>query len=142
MRERCAWLMKNPQHVGLQIAGAVLLASCGIWFTWHQSSDSTWRLVGIVLSLGAGYLFRNIVALVLGRSWFGFPAVLLGLSVRNFIDVDAGNIVVVAALALWVWPVWPFVVLLLLIFVALAPALTAMCTAVSKASGHKLYGGK
>lgn len=135
MRERCAFLLKSPQHIGLQIGGGLLLAGCCIWFVWHATADPTWRLVGSALSAGLGYLFRNVLAVVLGRSWFGLPAVLAGLGVRHFIDVDAGNIVILGALALWVWPVWPFAVLLLLAFAAVAPA-------ISRAGGAKLYGDK
>ncbi len=135
MRQRCARLLKDKQHIALQVVGSALFAGSIIWLAWQSTTNSTWRLVWTAAAVGVAFWFRNVFAVIVRRSYFGLPAVLLGLGVRQWFDVDVGNAVVLGALVLWVWPVWPFAVLLLLAFAAAAPAM-------SKASGHKLYGGK
>lgn len=135
MRQRCGRLLKNPQHVALQIAGAGIFAAFVILLSWQLTSDSMWRLIWTALAVGVAYWLRNVFGVIVKRSYIGLPAVFIGLGVRQWVDVDVGNAVVLGALVLWVWPVWPFAVLLLLAFAAAAPAL-------SRASGHKMYPGK
>lgn len=135
MRQRCGRLLKDKQHIALQIAGAVIFAGFVIWFSWQSTSNSTWRLVWTTLAGGVAYWFRNVFGVIVKRSYLGLPAACIGLGVRQWVDVDVGNALMLGAVVLWVWPVWPFAVLLLLAFAAAAPAM-------SKASGHKLYPDK
>ncbi len=135
MRGRCMMSLRNERPMAWQVVGAIAFVAAGIWLAWSYTDHSGWRLAWAAVVISLTFIFRNPLAMVVERSYFGLPALIIALLVRQYADVDVGNILTLAALVLWLWPLWPFILILLLAFVAAAPHL-------AKFGGARVYGGR
>ena len=99
---------------------------------FNQTAGNMWQhyvmLAGIPIAGAAlGYWLKNALAKVLVRSWYGLPAVILAIAICNT-NPEVGIWVLLAAILLWVWPIWPLLVIVFafaaIIFYALGKGAT------------------
>jgi hypothetical protein len=127
---RCKQVIAEPIKGPWATICFIIAIVCGIvggFVAFNQTAGNIWQhyvmLAGIPIAATAlGYWLKNAFAKVLVRSWYGLPAVILGIAICNT-NPEVGIWVLLAAILLWVWPIWPlllitftFVALILFIF--------------------------
>lgn len=134
---KCALLFKEPgpdlwQKVGI---GIFTLAGITLGFMWGWInytgflSVTFFSLLGASTAggvlLGLSYLSRHAISKVLVRWKIGLPSLMLAIGLY-LISPDFGTLAIIIAVFVWAWPLWPLLVILLALFVAVAPALSKM----------------
>ena len=131
----CALLFKEPGPDLWQKVGVGIFTFLGIilGFIWGWANYTGFFSVTFFSILGAliaggvlfslSYLTRHAVSKVLARWKIGFPSLLVAIGIF-YIDPNLGVWAIIAAIFIWAWPLWPLLVILLALFVAVAPALS------------------
>ena len=134
---QCVLLFKEPgpdlwQKVGI---GSLSLVGILLGFRWGWVnytgffSVAFFSLLGAVIAggvlLGLSYLSRHAISKVLVRWKIGLPSLMLAIGLY-LISPDFGTLAIIIAVFVWAWPLWPLLVILLALFVAVAPALSKM----------------
>ncbi len=87
----------------------------------------TTLFVSPLLIFALSYWLRNVTAKILARYYIGLPALIIALGLNHFNvaveGVAVGPWAILAAVILWIWPVWPVVAVAFVLLAAIAPAL-------------------
>jgi hypothetical protein len=130
IRIRCAQVIKDPisgpwSNICFWIA--TIAGVVGGIFAFSQTAGNMWQhyamLVGIpIVAVSIGFVFKNALAKIIVRSWYGLPAVIISIAIINT-SPEIGIWFLLAAIILWIWPIWP---LILIVFTSLIMALAAI----------------
>jgi hypothetical protein len=128
IRERCKYIFKDNLPWGYQVIASIPVLYLGLCLVWNLFKQQVSPSMGVCAALvfGLVYLFRNISARILYRSYIGIPALGFAYFAAQFIDPAYRWIPYVSALGIWLWPLWPLAAILVMAFAAAAPGLAAL----------------